>query len=251
MPDSLGLFYISFMAKINWKALQIEYIRANAKTGVSVKDWCAKKGLNLSTAKRYIKKPETVFEQAEKCEQNCETANIEKQDKSKDYSENCETNCESNCETAKSEVKSAQKTANKGGRPKIHGGYSCYFKDDSDFGIVKDFSLKDEIDLMRQRAVSAVKSIEKFTALLEEAETAEEKESYSKIIDSAGNALDRAVSRIESLNYTDNSILNILSQIELRKVQVKKVLAETDKLKQELNTKTAANNQIQFIQEFE
>ncbi|HII3689304.1 TPA: hypothetical protein ACY37W_001117 [Pasteurella multocida] len=104
---------------------------------------------------------------------------------------------------------------------------------------------------MRQRAVSAVKSIEKFTALLEEAETAEEKESYSKIIDSAGNALDRAVSRIESLNYTDNSILNILSQIELRKVQVKKVLAETDKLKQELNTKTAANNQIQFIQEFE
>ncbi|HDR1216624.1 TPA: terminase [Pasteurella multocida] len=239
------------MAKINWKALQIEYIRANAKTGVSVKDWCAKKGLNLSTAKRYIKKPETVFEQAEKCEQNCETANIEKQDKSKDYSENCETNCESNCETAKSEVKSAQKTANKGGRPKIHGGYSCYFKDDSDFGIVKDFSLKDEIDLMRQRAVSAVKSIEKFTALLEEAETAEEKESYSKIIDSAGNALDRAVSRIESLNYTDNSILNILSQIELRKVQVKKVLAETDKLKQELNTKTAANNQIQFIQEFE
>ncbi|HEH9803312.1 TPA: terminase, partial [Pasteurella multocida] len=92
---------------------------------------------------------------------------------------------------------------------------------------------------------------EKFTALLEEAETAEEKESYSKIIDSAGNALDRAVSRIESLNYTDNSILNILSQIELRKVQVKKVLAETDKLKQELNTKTAANNQIQFIQEFE
>ncbi|MGL4052264.1 terminase, partial [Pasteurella multocida] len=238
-------------ARINWKALQIEYIRANAKTGVSVKDWCAKKGLNLSTAKRYIKKPETVFEQAEKCEQNCETANIEKQDKSKDYSENCETNCESNCETAKSEVKSAQKTANKGGRPKIHGGYSCYFKDDSDFGIVKDFSLKDEIDLMRQRAVSAVKSIEKFTALLEEAETAEEKESYSKIIDSAGNALDRAVSRIESLNYTDNSILNILSQIELRKVQVKKVLAETDKLKQELNTKTAANNQIQFIHEFE
>ncbi|HHW7447879.1 terminase [Pasteurella multocida] len=239
------------MARINWKALQIEYIRANAKTGVSVKDWCAKKGLNLSTAKRYIKKPETVFEQAEKCEQNCETANIEKQDKSKDYSENCETNCESNCETAKSEVKSAQKTANKGGRPKIHGGYSCYFEDDSDFGIVKDFSLKDEIDLMRQRAVSAVKSIEKFTALLEEAETAEEKESYSKIIDSAGNALDRAVSRIESLNYTDNSIANILSQIELRKVQVKKVLAETDKLKQELNTKTAANNQIQFIQEFE
>ncbi|HHT7698592.1 TPA: terminase [Pasteurella multocida] len=235
------------MAKINWKALQIEYIRANAKTGVSVKDWCAKKGLNLSTAKRYIKKPETVFEQAEKCEQNCETANIEKQDKSRNYIENCETNCESNCETAKQQGIS-QINSQKAWK---HGGYARYFRDKSAFDVVVDFQLKDEIDLMRQRAVSAVKSIEKFTALLEEAETAEEKESYSKIIDSAGNALDRAVSRIESLNYTDNSILNILSQIELRKVQVKKVLAETDKLKQELNTKTAANNQIQFIQEFE
>ncbi|KLT48621.1 hypothetical protein [Pasteurella multocida] len=226
------------MARINWKALQIEYIRANAKTGVSVKDWCAKKGLNLSTAKRYIKKPETVFEQAEKCEQNCETANIEKQDKSKDYSKNCETNCESNCETAKSEVKSAQKTANKGGRPKIHGGYSCYFKDDSDFGIVKDFSLKDEIDLMRQRAVSAVKSIEKYTALLEEAETAEDKEIYSKLIDSADKALERAITRVETLNYTDNSILNIKSQIEHRKAQTRKTLAEADKLEQEIKTKS-------------
>ncbi|MFC0939000.1 terminase [Pasteurella multocida] len=235
------------MARINWKALQIEYIKANAKTGVSVKDWCAKKGLNLSTAKRYIKKPETVFEQAEKCEQNCETANIEKQDKSRNYIENCETNCELNCETAKQQGIS-QINSQKAWK---HGGYARYFRDKSAFDVVVDFQLKDEIDLMRQRAVSAVKSIEKFTALLEEAETAEEKESYSKIIDSAGNALDRAVSRIESLNYTDNSILNILSQIELRKVQVKKVLAETDKLKQELNTKTAANNQIQFIQEFE
>ncbi|WP_101774968.1 terminase [Pasteurella oralis] len=222
------------MARINWKALQIEYIRANAKTGISVKDWCAKKGLNLATAKRYIKKPETVFEQTEKCEVNCETANTEKQEKSKDYSENCE----SNCEIAKSEVESAQKTANKGGRPKIHGGYSCYFKDDSDFGIVKDFSLKDEIDLMRQRAVSAVKSIEKFTALLEEAETAEEKESYSKIIDSADNALERAVGRIEALNYTDNTILNIKSQIEYRKAQTRKTLVEVDKLEQEIKTKS-------------
>ncbi|MDC4235844.1 terminase [Pasteurella multocida] len=222
------------MARINWKALQIEYIRANAKTGVSVKDWCAKKGLNLSTAKRYIKKPETVFEQAEKCEQNCETANIEKQDKSKDYSENCETNCESNCETAKQE-KISQINSQKARK---HGGYSRYFKDDSDFGIVKDFSLKDEIDLMRQRAVSAVKSIEKFTALLEEAETAEEKESYSKIIDSADKALERAITRIEELNYTDNTILNIKSQIEYRKAQTRKTLVEVDKLEQEIKTKS-------------
>ncbi|HDR1796634.1 TPA: terminase [Pasteurella multocida] len=226
------------MARINWKALQIEYIKATAKTGISVKDWCAKKGLNLSTAKRYIKKPETVFEQAEKCEQNCETANTEKQDKSNNYNENREKENEPNCETAKSEVESAQKTAKKMGRPQIHGGYSCYFKDDSDFGIVKDFSLKDEIDLMRQRAVSAIKSIEKYTALLEKAETTEDKELYIKVIKSAENSLDRAVGRIESLNNTDHFILNIKSQIEYRKAQTRKTLVEADKLEQEIKTKS-------------
>ncbi|HII3745369.1 TPA: terminase [Pasteurella multocida] len=222
------------MAKINWKALQIEYIRANAKTGISVKDWCAKKGLNLSTAKRYIKKPETVFEQAEKCEQNCETANIEKQDKSRNYIENCETNCESNCETAKQQGIS-QINSQKAWK---HGGYARYFRDKSAFDVVVDFQLKDEIDLMRQRAVSAIESIEKYTALLEEAETAEDKEIYSKLIDSADKALERAITRVETLNYTDNSILNIKSQIEHRKAQTRKTLAEADKLEQEIKTKS-------------
>ncbi|HDR1137440.1 TPA: terminase [Pasteurella multocida] len=222
------------MARINWKALQIEYIRANAKTGVSVKDWCAKKGLNLSTAKRYIKKPETVFEQAEKCEQNCETANIEKQDKSRNYIENCETNCELNCETAKQQGIS-QINSQKAWK---HGGYARYFRDKSAFDAVVDFQLKDEIDLMRQRAVSAIESIEKYTALLEEAETAEDKEIYSKLIDSADKALERAITRVETLNYTDNSILNIKSQIEHRKAQTRKTLAEADKLEQEIKTKS-------------
>ncbi|HHT7705723.1 terminase [Pasteurella multocida] len=222
------------MARINWKALQIEYIKANAKTGVSVKDWCAKKGLNLSTAKRYIKKPETVFEQAEKCEQNCETANIEKQDKSRNYIENCETNCESNCETAKQQGIS-QINSQKAWK---HGGYARYFRDKSAFDVVVDFQLKDEIDLMRQRAVSAIESIEKYTALLEEAETAEDKEIYSKLIDSADKALERAITRVETLNYTDNSILNIKSQIEHRKAQTRKTLAEADKLEQEIKTKS-------------
>lgn len=222
------------MAKINWKALQIEYIKDNAKTGVSVKDWCAKKGLNLATAKRYIKKPETVFDQAEKREQNCETANIENQDKSKDYSEKCETNCESNCETAKLQDISQINSQ----KARKHGGYARYFRDKSAFDVVVDFQLKDEIDLMRQRAVSAIESIEKYTALLEESESAEDKELYSKLIDSADKALERAITRIETLNYTDNSILNIKSQIEYRKAQTRKTLVEADKLEQEIKTKS-------------
>lgn len=91
---------------------------------------------------------------------------------------------------------------------------------------------------MRQRAVSAIESIEKYTALLEEAETAEDKEIYSKLIDSADKALERAITRVETLNYTDNSILNIKSQIEHRKAQTRKTLAEADKLEQEIKTKS-------------
>lgn len=222
------------MAKENWKALQIEYLKANARTGISIKDWCEKKGLKFATAKRYIKKPETVFNSSKNSEKNCEIANTEKSDKTTSYQENCELNCETESETAKQQTISQVNSQ----KARKHGGYARYFKDKSAFDVVVDFSLKDEIDLMRQRAVSAVESIEKFSELLTNAETAEDKELYSKLIDSAGNALDRAVARIESLNYTDNSIANILSQIELRKVQAKKVIAETDKLEQEIKTKS-------------
>lgn len=247
MPDYVGLFYILFMAKQNWQALQIEYIRAYANTGISVKDWCAKKGLNLASAKRYIKKPETVFGQSDNCETVCETVNEENQVESINYKECCETNCESNSETAK-QTSISQINSQKARK---HGGYARYFKDKSAFDVVIDFSLKDEIDLMRQRAVSAIESIEKFTEQMVNATTAEDKELYAKLIDSANNALDRAVSRIESLNYTDNSIANIFSQIELRKAQASKYLLECDKIKQELNAKTSANDKIQFIQEFD
>ncbi|HHF3874150.1 TPA: terminase, partial [Haemophilus influenzae] len=80
------------MAKKDWNVLQIEYIKSYAKTGVSVMEWCRKKGLNFASAKRYIKKPETIFE-------NCESANkttkSEVVENKEDLEENCETNCES------------------------------------------------------------------------------------------------------------------------------------------------------------
>ncbi|HEF9049246.1 TPA: terminase small subunit [Escherichia coli] len=43
------------MAKPDWGALQHQFLAEHAKTGISPKDWCAAKGLNYSSAKRYIK----------------------------------------------------------------------------------------------------------------------------------------------------------------------------------------------------
>lgn len=256
------------MAKKDWNALQIEYIKSYAKTGVSVMEWCRKKGLNFASAKRYIKKPETAFAQMEEIQKgdNREVKAIKKAVKNNanktakseviESKEDLEENCESanktakveqeNCETAKEiaiKVKQSAKMVK-------HGGYARYFKDKSAFGVVVDFSLKDEIDLMRQRAISSIESIEKFTADLERCTTVEDREIVHKLIHSAQNALDRAVARIESLNHTNNNIALTLETIELRKAQTKETLLKADKLAQELGAKAASKHKVEYAIDF-
>ena len=256
------------MARKDWNALQIEYIKAYARTGVSIMEWCRKKGINFATAKRYIKKPETAFAQMEEIQKGDtrevkaikkavknnanKPAKSEVIESKEDLEENCEINCESanktakveqeNCETAKEiaiKVKQSAKMVK-------HGGYARYFKDKSAFDVVVDFSLKDEIDLMRQRAISAIESIEKFTADLDRCEDQDGKEIIYKLILSAQGALDRAVGRIESLNHTNHNIALILETIELRKAQTKETLLKAEKLKQELSIKSGARNAVTF-----
>lgn len=260
------------MARKDWSALQIEYIKAYARTGVSIMEWCRKKGINFATAKRYIKKPETAFAQMEEIQKGDtregkaikkavknnanKPAKSEVIESKEDLEENCEINCESanktakveqeNCETAKEiaiKVKQSAKMVK-------HGGYARYFKDKSAFDVVVDFSLKDEIDLMRQRAISSIESIEKFTADLERCKTAEDKEIVHKLIHSAQNALDRAVARIESLNHTNNNIALTLETIELRKAQTKETLLKADKLAQELGAKAASKHKVEYAIDF-
>ena len=229
-------------------------------------EWCRKKGLNFASAKRYIKKPETAFAQMEEIQKgdNREVKAIKKAAKNianktaKSEVIESKEDLEENCEIAKQTAKSAnvanetaQKTAKVlEGRPIIHGGYARFFKDKSAFDVVVDFSLKDEIDLMRQRAISAIESIEKFTADLARCETAEDKEITFKLIKSAEAALDRAVGRIESLNSTNNNIALTLETIELRKAQTKETLLKADKLAQELGAKAASKHKVEYAIDF-
>ena len=260
------------MAKKDWNALQIEYIKTYARTGVSVMEWCRKKGLNFASAKRYIKKPETAFAQMEEIQKSDnrevkaikkavknnanKTAKSEVIESKEDLEESCEINCESakqtakveqeNCETAKEIATKVKQSA----KMVKHGGYAKYFKDKSAFDVVVDFSLKDEIDLMRQRAISAIESIEKFTTDLARCTTAEDKEITFKLIKSAEAALDRAVGRIESLNSTNNNIALTLETIELRKAQTKETLLKADKLAQELGAKAASKHKVEYAIDF-
>ena len=251
------------MARKNWNALQIEYIKSYAKTGVSVSEWCRKKGLNFATAKRYIKKPETAFAQLDEIQNgdNREVKAIKKAVKNnvnkiaelevveskEDLEENCEINCEIANETAKpsrfsSELQSQRRTK--------HGGYARYFKDKSAFDVVVDFGLKDEIDLMRQRAIASIENLEKFTDDLKRCTTADDKEVTYKLINAAQNALDRAVARIESLSRTNNDIDLVLETIELRKAQTKETLLKADKLAQELGVRAASKNKVEYSIDF-
>lgn len=256
------------MARKDWNALQIEYIKAYARTGVSIMEWCRKKGINFATAKRYIKKPETAFAQMEEIKQgdnrevkvfksatgkSAKVENSEVIESKEDLEDNCEKNCENSCESAKECEENIGKTAKVLTRSQInsqnrtiHGGYAQFFKDKTAFGAVVDFSLKDEIDLMRQRAISAIESIKKFTADLDRCEDQDGKEIIYKLILSAQGALDRAVGRIESLNHTNHNIALILETIELRKAQTKETLLKAEKLKQELSIKSGARNAVTF-----
>lgn len=260
------------MARKNWNALQIEYIKSYAKTGVSVMEWCRKKGLNFATAKRYIKKPETAFAQLDEIQNgdNREVKAIKKAAKNnankiaelevveskEDLEENCEINCEianetakvaqEDCETAKRMATRAKQSA----KMVKHGGYSRYFKDKSAFDVVVDFSLKDEIDLMRQRAIASIENLEKFTDDLKRCTTADDKEVTYKLINAAQNALDRAVARIESLSRTNNDIDLVLETIELRKAQTKETLLKADKLAQELGVRAANKNKVEYSIDF-
>lgn len=255
------------MARKNWNALQIEYIKSYAKTGVSVMEWCRKKGLNFATAKRYIKKPETAFAQLEESKQSnirakveispkeAETAKSEKisevVDIKDDLNKKCESNCESQSETAKPTAKLSRFSSElQSQRRTKHGGYARYFKDKSAFDVVVDFSLKDEIDLMRQRAIASIENLEKFTADLSHCKTAEDKEVTYKLINAAQNALDRAVARIESLSRTNSDIDLTLETIELRKAQTKETLLKADKLAQELGARAASKHKVEYTMDF-
>lgn len=43
------------MAKPDWGSLQHQFLAEHAKSGISPKDWCEARGLNYTSARRYIK----------------------------------------------------------------------------------------------------------------------------------------------------------------------------------------------------
>jgi hypothetical protein len=55
------------MATQDWKALQAQFEHDHAKYGTGAKEWCEAKGLNYSSARRYIKVRKAAQSESAQC----------------------------------------------------------------------------------------------------------------------------------------------------------------------------------------
>ena len=181
------------MAKHDWNALQAQFIKAHAETGIAAKDWCEANGLNYSSARRYIK---TSAAKKKKRQQEAPV------------------------------IPRNQPVVRKGSignqRARKHGAYSGYFnKNITD--LVDSTQLEDELELCRSRIHLVVATMEEIQRRIkEEQPPIDVAASLYDSLFKAENALDRNVTRVESITKT-------LSSLQLDSVQYEKIIADTEK----------------------
>ena len=239
------------MAKTNWEQVAAQYAAAHAKTGISAKDWCEKIGINYQSARRYLKsrgqstdKPDTFQDAAEiaqkklrKPTKNCaiaQAAGSAQKRKSGDEQQS------SINETVKPKGRDESGRFLAGeyeGNPNpprnrvvpgnqltvTHGGYARYFSDQSAFDGVDELGLQDELRLCRARVISVTKALNDLALLLDSATAPDEKATIYGQILRADEALQRNISRVESIEKT-------LSSLRIDDVTVPKIEAETDRI---------------------
>ena len=252
------------MAKTNWDQVAAQYAAAQAKTGISAKDWCEKIGINYQSARRYLKsrgqspeQPDTFQAAAEiaqkklrKTTKNCaiaQTAGSAQKRKSgkvlrKDGGEQQATSSDSakpNLDRDESGrfVDGHSASVGNSGNPNplrnwvvtgnqlpvTHGGYAQYFSDQSAFDGVDELGLRDELRLCRARVISVTKALNDLALLLDSATAPDEKATLYGQILRADEALQRNISRVESIEKT-------LSSLRIDDVTVPKIEAETDRI---------------------
>ncbi len=252
------------MAKTNWEQVAAQYAAAHAKTGISAKEWCDKLGINYQSARRYLKsrgqspeQPETSQAAAQsaqkkvrktaqnrKSAQSATSAQKRKSDRAlrKSGDEQQSTSSDSAKRKADRDEAGLFAPGNRvsvgcPGNPsptvtfqvgnataKTHGGYARYFSDQSAFDGVDELGLQDELRLCRARVISVTKALNDLALLLEKAETPEDKATIYGQILRADEALQRNISRVESIEKT-------LSSLRIDDVTVPKVIADTARIK--------------------
>ena len=252
------------MARTNWDQVAAQYAAAQANTGISAKEWCDKRGINYQSARRYLKsrgqspeQPDTFQAAAQSAQKKVrKTAQNRKSAQSAGSAQKRKTDkalCKSAHKTEPEQAGTAnsnlerdssgrfveghsQSVGNAGNqapsvswRPgdqpaKTHGGSARFFSDQSAFDGVDELGLRDELRLCRARVISVTKALNDLAVLLDSATAPDEKATiYGQII-RADEALQRNISRVESIEKT-------LSSLRIDDVTVPKVVADTARIK--------------------
>ena len=246
------------MAKTNWDQVAAQYAAAQAKTGISAKEWCEKIGINYQSARRYLKsrgqspdKPDTFQAAAEiaqkklrKTAQNRKSAqsagSAQKRKSSKVLRKSGDEQQATSSDGAKPNGRDESGRFTDGNQGNLnpprnrvvpgnqltvtHGGYAKYFSDQSAFDGVDELGLRDELRLCRARVISVTKALNDLALLLDSATAPDEKATLYGQILRADEALQRNISRVESIEKT-------LSSLRIDDVTVPKVIADTDRIK--------------------
>ncbi len=205
----------------NWPALNRAFQKEHLKTGITVKRWCEKNGINPNSAKRYIKRPPAPEGVADGRTKN--TQEVEKADENQGVS-----NCDKVIREARefSQELSAGMLGNT--NQKTHGFYA-EFMDEDDIAVLEKshrVELDAELGLMRVRAVRSMKALKIIANDIENADSIDQRvQLYDQYIKMEGK-LDWAIQRIESLTHT---IHDISEKSVLLRLKMKKLNSSADK----------------------
>ncbi|MGR5176888.1 hypothetical protein [Vibrio mediterranei] len=200
-----------------WPMYRKAYKIAFSESGISLKNWCRKEGINYQNARKQIKVRDVQAE--------CATPGKTKR----------QNVIESQPQKAN------QKSFKKGNQQaRKHGAYAELLIEDDLRIAVEAKSLDEELLVSRSRLVSVIKSRRELEEQLKELDSQELKVQYAEILLKLVEAEDRTIARIESLHSTmsklsrdEVSLLKDRAQTELTEVTIeqrKALSSEDDKV---------------------
>ena len=205
----------------NWPALNRAFQTEHLKTGITVKLWCEKHGINPSSAKRYIKRPAVAEGVADSRTKN-------KGDEPVSKARQGVASCDEVVKGAREFSQQLSSAMLGNTNQKTHGFYA-EFMDEEDIAILEkshQVELDAELGLMRVRSARALKALAMIGADIEKAESIEQRvqlyEQYIKM----QTKLDYAVQRIESITHT---IADIQEKSLLVRLKMKKLSSSAEK----------------------
>ena len=261
------------MARIDWLAMQEEFTAEHAASGISVKEWCEKQGLNYQSARRHIKfrtaqTAHSDVRNAQSAQSKVRTiAHSEKNAQPKENEAKArggEGGERKSSSSSHASADSGQKTKNKGrddvgrfvrgkygGNPnpqanikpgmqiaKTHGGYAQFLDAPELFDQAEELRLRDELIFTRARVISVTKTLKALQQDLAAAtEMADRLALYEKLL-KAEQALDRNIQRIESIERT-------LSAMRIDEVTGPKIEADTKRIEAATRKLTAEADRLE------